>query len=145
MLFDKLNIHASLGMHIGIDLLLAISALLQTLDRHSPSLSFCRVQLAEWFIDYSLWKQSTREIAASLAISGSICLPRGVERRRLKFWRSGLQCWLALMAVTNKSYLHDFSLTFRRGCVWPWYIIIETTIFTEHRYYHHLITICSST
>jgi ABC-type proline/glycine betaine transport system permease subunit len=97
---------ASFRRQVSSDFLLAITTLLQALNRGSSALGLQRVQLPLLIYIYNLWKQSMREIAASLAISGSICLPTGVDLSTLKFCRSVLQCWFALIAVTSKSYLN---------------------------------------
>ena len=68
------------------------------------------------------------EMAASLAISGSICLPTGVDLSTLKFCRSVRQYWLALMAVTSRSYLNWSGDTFRRLFVRPYDYIINSII-----------------
>jgi hypothetical protein len=61
---------ASFGCQIGGDLLLAVSALLEAVDGGSSAVGLERVQLATSCECYSLWKQSMREMEASLAISG---------------------------------------------------------------------------
>jgi hypothetical protein len=92
--------------------LLALSSFLQTLNWGFSSFRLDGITLTYYFIIYSLWKQSTKEMPASLAASGSICFPIGEDLTTLKFYLSPLQYWLALIAVTNRSYLNLLSLTF---------------------------------
>jgi hypothetical protein len=44
-----------------------------------------------------------------------MCLPMGVERSTLKFWRSVRQDWLALIAVTSRSNLGEGHLLLLLG------------------------------
>lgn len=122
-----LRSETSLVMNVGIDLVFAVASALQTVHSCASPLDFQGVQLASFWRAYMRWKQSIREMAASLAISGSMCFPRGVERRTLKFCLSGLQLWLALIAVTSMSNLGCVHHTSRRGCAKPSQIYINTT------------------
>ena len=70
---------------VVVDLLFTVPSSLEALNCSLAFLSIVGVQMAIWGFAYILWKQSTREMAAYLDISGSMCLPRGVERSRLKF------------------------------------------------------------
>ena len=102
----------SFNFDIGFYLLLAVTAFLQTFNRSFSPFRLNGIALAYQDIVYSLWKQSTKEMAASLAASGSICFPIGVDLTTLKFCLSTLQYWLALIAVTRRSYLGYSNLTF---------------------------------
>lgn len=109
----------SFDFEVVFDLLLALTAFLQTFDWNFSSLYLSSVELSAFNEVYRRWKQSINEMAASLATSGSICLPIGDDLSTLKFCRSALHCWLALIAVTSKSNLGYRLLTFRLECELP--------------------------
>jgi hypothetical protein len=95
----------SFDFEVVFDLLIALSSFLQTFDGSFSSLYLSRIELSVCFREYKRWKQSMSEMAASLATSGSICFPMGDDLSTLKFCRSVLHCWLALIEVTSRSNL----------------------------------------
>jgi hypothetical protein len=101
----------SLGGEIGGNFLLAVASQFETGHGGTSAFRLEGVELTGWGEGYRWWKQSMREMAASLAISGSMWRAIGVARSTLKFCLSRRQCWFALMAVTSRSYLGGTSFT----------------------------------
>jgi hypothetical protein len=75
----------SFDFKIFFYLLFALASFFLTLDWRLSPLYFKGIELPTFKKIYNLWKHSTSEMAASLATSGSICFPIGVDLKMLKF------------------------------------------------------------